>query len=83
MFSTVSTRGQTAIPADIRKRHDIKPHSKLQWIDEGDVIIVVPIAEDPIAAFRGKSKGKGLVKALLQARREDRERERQAEVERR
>lgn len=73
MQSTVSVRGQTAIPAEIRKRHGIKPHTHLQWIDEGNLIIVVPIAEDPISSFRGKSKGKGLMQVLLKGRKEERE----------
>jgi AbrB family looped-hinge helix DNA binding protein len=76
MLSKVSTRGQTAIPAQIRKKHGIKPQTQLQWIDSGDLIIVVPIEDDPITAFRGKSKGKGLLKALLEGRREERKNER-------
>ncbi|HID95426.1 MAG TPA: AbrB/MazE/SpoVT family DNA-binding domain-containing protein [Candidatus Latescibacteria bacterium] len=75
MLSTVSVRGQTAIPAEIRKRYGIKPHSRLQWIDNGRTITVVPIADDPIAVFRGKSKGKGLTEALLRWRKEERARE--------
>ena len=82
MISTVSARGQTAIPTAIRKRHGIQPQTRLQWIDEGDLIIVVPIQEDAIAAFRGKSKGKGLLQALLNGRKEERERERQTELKR-
>lgn len=79
MLSTVSTRGQTVIPAEIRKRHRLKPKVRLQWIDDGKVIMVVPISDDPIASFRGKSKDKGLVQALLKGRKEERERERLSE----
>ncbi|MFQ6115989.1 MAG: AbrB/MazE/SpoVT family DNA-binding domain-containing protein [bacterium] len=79
MISKVSIRGQTAIPAEIRKRYGIKANTWLQWIDDGELIIVVPIASDPIASFRGKAKGSGLVKALLQGRKEEREREQRAE----
>jgi bifunctional DNA-binding transcriptional regulator/antitoxin component of YhaV-PrlF toxin-antitoxin module len=79
MFSTVSVRGQTVIPVAIRKRHGIQSHTRLQWIDEGDLIVVVPIHSDPIAAFRGKSKGKGLLQALLKGRQEERENERRVE----
>ena len=75
MLTTVSSRGQTAIPAEIRKKYGIKGNSKLQWIDEGEVITVVPIGDDPIKSFRGKSKGKDLVKSLLKSRREERERD--------
>ena len=79
MLSTISTRGQTAIPAEIRRRHGLKPNTRLQWIDDGKVITVVPVSDDPIASFRGRSRGKGLVAELLKGRQEERERERQSE----
>lgn len=60
MQTKVSSRGQTAIPAQIRKKYGIKENSKLQWIDEGEIITVVPISEDPIKAFRGSSKNEVL-----------------------
>ncbi len=75
MLTTVSSRGQTSVPAEIRRKYGIKGDSKLQWIDEGGLITVVPIGEDPISSFRGKSRGKELVKALLEARKEERERD--------
>ena len=75
MLTTVSSRGQTSIPAEIRKKYGINANTKLQWIDEGELITVVPIGNDPIGSFRGKSKGKDLVKSLLEGRREERERD--------
>jgi AbrB family looped-hinge helix DNA binding protein len=75
MQTKVSSRGQTAIPAQIRKKYGIKENSKLQWIDEGEIITVVPISEDPIKAFRGSSKNKDIVKILLEERRKERERD--------
>ena len=76
MQTKVSSRGQTAIPAQIRKKYGINGNSKLQWIDEGEIITVVPISEDPIKAFRGMSKNKNLVKELLEDRKKEREMER-------
>ncbi len=75
MLTTVSSRGQTSIPAKIRKKYGISANTKLQWIDEGELITVVPIENDPIRAFRGKSRGKNLVKSLLKGRKEERERD--------
>jgi AbrB family looped-hinge helix DNA binding protein len=75
MLTKVSSRGQTAIPAEIRKRYGIKENTKLQWIDEGEIITVVPISEDPIKSFRGKSKNKDIVKILLEERKKERERD--------
>ncbi len=70
MVTTLSERGQTAIPARIRRRFKLKAHQRLEWADDGKVIYVLPVAKDPIAAFRG-SAPKGLTKALLAGRRED------------
>ncbi len=75
MLTTVSSRGQTSVPAELRKKYGIKGNTKLQWIDEGEYITVVPIGDDPIKSFRGKSKGVDLVGALLEGRRLERERD--------
>ena len=71
MVTTVTERGQTAIPARIRKRFGFKPHQKLVWVEDGQVIFVLPLAKDPFGAFRKSGKQTGLVAALLKSRRED------------
>ena len=75
MLTTVSSRGQTSVPAGIRKKYGIKGNTKLQWIDEGGYITVIPVGDDPIQSFRGKSKGKELVRSLLEGRKIERERD--------
>ncbi len=75
MESAVTRRGQTVIPAPIRKRYHIEHGDRLVWLDEGGVIRVVPVAADPVAGLRGAVKGGGLLDALLESRRRDRERE--------
>lgn len=67
----MTDRGQTAVPARIRRRFGLKAGQKLEWIEDGKVIYVLPIPKDPIGAFRGSAKGKGLVRALLESRAED------------
>ena len=74
MQSTITARGQTVIPAKIRRQFNLTPANKLEWLVEGNVIRVVPVQADPIAAFRGQGKG-GAVARLLADRREDRKRE--------
>jgi AbrB family looped-hinge helix DNA binding protein len=74
METSVTKKGQTNIPAAIRKRHHIKEGDRLVWLDDGEVIRVVPVSADPIAALRGSGRGEKLVERLLQNRREDRER---------
>jgi len=56
MKTTVTARGQTVIPAKIRKEHQIYISTKLEWIDDGDTIRVVPLPPDPIQAAKGISK---------------------------
>lgn len=72
MTSTVTVRGQTAIPAAIRKRYNIKPKMHLEWIDDGHVITVLPIPQDPARALKGRYKNANFLKALLRSRQEDR-----------
>jgi AbrB family looped-hinge helix DNA binding protein len=71
METTLTDRGQTAVPARIRKRFGLKAGQKLEWVEDGKIIYVLPVPKDPIAAFRGSAKGKGLTWALLQDRAED------------
>lgn len=74
MESTVTVRGQTAIPAAIRKRYNIKPKTKIEWIDDGHTITVMPIPQDPIKALKGRYRGANLLQALLRSRKEERKR---------
>ncbi len=74
METAVTKKGQTNIPAAIRKRYQIQEGARLVWLDEGDVIRVIPVPADPVAALRGSAKGERLLKRLLQQRQEDRQR---------
>ncbi|GAB6063461.1 AbrB/MazE/SpoVT family DNA-binding domain-containing protein [Deferrisoma palaeochoriense] len=76
MQTAVTKRGQTVIPAALRRRYGIREGDRIEWIDEGGVFRVVPVGRDPVAALRGRGRGQGLTRRLLDARREDRDRER-------
>ena len=71
MQMMVTKRGQTVIPAAIRRRHHILDGAKLVWIDDLQTIRVVPVPADPIAALKGSAKGEQLVVRLLAERRMD------------
>ncbi len=75
METIVSRRGQTVVPAAIRLRHKIKDGDHLVWIDDGEIIRVIPVPADAIAALYGRGKGEGLTKKLLEERAKDREKE--------
>jgi bifunctional DNA-binding transcriptional regulator/antitoxin component of YhaV-PrlF toxin-antitoxin module len=72
MRTTVTSRGQTVVPAKIRKDHQIRPHMQLEWIDDGETIRVVPIPADAVRAAKGTSKG--LHRRLLKEREWERRR---------
>jgi AbrB family looped-hinge helix DNA binding protein len=74
MRSTITARGQTVIPAAIRRQFNLSPSDRLEWIIEHDTIRVVPVRADPIQAFRGRGKG-GTVARLLAERAAHREQE--------
>ena len=74
MRSTITARGQTVIPAEIRRRFKLDPSKKLEWIVDNNGIKVVPVTADPIDAFRGRGRG-GSVERLLQDRKRDSVRE--------
>ena len=80
MKSTVSIRGQTVVPREIREKMGIEPQSKLDWQIVDGQIIVTPIPPDPVRASVGLLRGKGLTtEDLLAERKKERQRERNEE----
>ena len=56
----VSVKGQTVIPRGIRRLLNISPGSSLRWEVRGQVILVYPISQDPLAASLGVLASLGL-----------------------
>lgn len=75
MQTKITKRGQTVVPAPIRKRYGIQVGDRLVWLDDGETIKVIPIPSDPVEALRGSGEGENLLAALLRSRAEERERE--------
>ena len=71
MKTSVTKRGQTVIPAPIRRKYGIDENVVLQWIDTGETIKVIPVPRDVVKALRGMAKGEGLLVRLLEERRAD------------
>jgi AbrB family looped-hinge helix DNA binding protein len=69
--TSVTKKGQTVIPAALRRKFNIGPNSQLVWSTDGNVIQVTPLPADPVRALRGFSEQHPLRKALLRKRRED------------
>ena len=70
MQSTITERGQTVVPAQIRKMFHLSPADRLEWLVDAGGIRVLPVRADPIAAFRGQGPG-GTTAHLLAQRRLD------------
>lgn len=70
MKTTLTSRGQTAVPAGIRKRYNLRPGMRLYWLDTGREIKIVPLPENPIEALYSSTEKK-LVKKLLAERQKD------------
>jgi len=73
MKTTGTARGQTIVPAQIRKDHQIGSHTQLEWIDDGETIRVVPLPVDKLHAAKGSIKG--LHQKLLAERAWERQRD--------
>jgi AbrB family looped-hinge helix DNA binding protein len=69
---TVSQKGWVVIPAELRKKYGIRPGSKLQFVDYGGALELIPIPDNPIDAAAGMLKGgKSLTQALLDEHRRE------------
>jgi AbrB family looped-hinge helix DNA binding protein len=75
METLVSKRGQTVVPAPIRKRYHIHEGDRLVWVDDGKSIKVIPVPAKALEALRGRGKDETLLKKLLTDRKEARSRE--------
>ena len=75
MKTTVSRRGQTVVPAALRRKYHIKHGTQLYWLDSNGQLKVIPLPADPIEALHGIGRGEGLLKVLLEERARDRDRE--------
>jgi AbrB family looped-hinge helix DNA binding protein len=74
MRSTITARGQTVIPSEIRQYFHLSPSDRLEWVVDGSGIRVIPVKSDPVEAFRGRGRGDAVAR-LLAERAQDRNRE--------
>ncbi len=74
--ATVSSKGWVVIPADIRKKYDLRPGDRVMLVDYGGVLAIVPSLPRPVADSAGLLKGgPSLTKALLAEHARERRRE--------
>ncbi len=72
-ISKATVKGQVIIPADLRKKFNIKKGTRVAIMEgEGRVILIKPLPDDPIEASKGILKGKtSVTRALLKDRLEE------------
>jgi len=76
MQARVSAKGWVVIPSFLRRRYKLNPGTQVEFLEEGDRIVLVPRTSDPVEDLCGKLTGRGpLTEALLKSRAEDLERE--------
>ncbi len=62
--ATVTSKGQVVIPAEIRKRHNIRKGTEIAFIEEDDHLVLRPITPEFIRSFMGIAKGKPSLLAI-------------------
>ena len=75
MNVTVSEKGWVVIPAQLRKKYNLRPGTEVQVVDYGGVLALVPKLANPIRQAAGILKGrKSLTAALLAEHRQEKAR---------
>ena len=75
MIVKISQKGWVVIPAELRKKYDLKPGVEIHVIDYGGVLALIPAAEAPLEYASGMLKGDpSLVQMLLTEREQERAR---------
>ena len=75
METTATKKGQVVIPSNVRRKLGIREGTHLQ-IDVDEMakrIILTPVTREYVHSLRGKYKGKGLMKALMEEKKRERE----------
>jgi AbrB family looped-hinge helix DNA binding protein len=68
-----TVKGQVVIPRWLRKEFDIEEGTRAFVYQEGDAIVLKPITPKHIKNLRGSLKGSGVLKALMEDRKRERE----------
>jgi AbrB family looped-hinge helix DNA binding protein len=71
--ATVSQKGWIVIPAEMRKKYDLRPGARVVLVDYGGVLAIVPALKEPVRDSAGLLKGG---QSLIAALKEERARER-------
>lgn len=75
METIATTKGQIVIPSKVRLQFGIKEGTRIriETDEQENRIILKPITREYVHKMRGKFRGKGLLKALMQDKKRERE----------
>lgn len=77
MTLKISEKGWVVIPAELRRKYDLKPGTEVYVVDYGGVLSLVPAAVNPLDQAEGMLRGETrLTQSLLRERKKDLKRER-------
>jgi AbrB family looped-hinge helix DNA binding protein len=72
----VSAKGWVVIPKPIRDKHGLEKGSRVQILDYGTIVAIVPLPDDPVEALHGMFEGgPSLTEQLLAERQEEQAKE--------
>jgi AbrB family looped-hinge helix DNA binding protein len=66
-------KGQVVIPRWLRKEFEIEAGTRAYVYRDGDAIVLKPVTPKQIKNLRGSLKGAGILKALMDDRKRERE----------
>ena len=73
---TISEKGWVVIPKALRQKYGLRAGDRVQIVDYGDGLSLVPLPDDPVAALRGMfADGPSLTADLLAERQQAKEQE--------
>jgi AbrB family looped-hinge helix DNA binding protein len=77
--TTVSAKGWVVIPKAMREKHGLEKGSRVQIVEYGEMLVIVPLPDDPVEALHGMfAGGLSLTEELLAEREQERAREERA-----
>ena len=68
-----SVKGQVVIPRRLRKEFEIEEGTKATVVATDEGILIKPVTGKFIRSLRGSLKGKGVMKAMMEDRKAERE----------
>lgn len=76
LSATVTSKGQLVIPAELRRKHGIRPGTKVSFIEDSfGGIMLRPITDEYISRLRGCLKGGNMLETWLEEHRAEGEKE--------